>query len=109
MAASIEWAVWAHLDSETNLELILLKGHLLLEVTIGCVLARNNVADYESYSFYRKIIALTKIEFRDTSKQDFIVSSLIEINRLRNRLAQEFHFDMESGNLNYGLRKFCKI
>ncbi len=25
-----EWAVFGHLDRETNLELILLKGHLLL-------------------------------------------------------------------------------
>jgi hypothetical protein len=28
----LEWAVWANLDEHKNAELLLLKGHLILEV-----------------------------------------------------------------------------
>jgi len=31
----MEWAVWAHLDSQKNIELVLLKGHMMLEVMVN--------------------------------------------------------------------------
>ena len=54
----VEWAVWGHLDSKTDLELLLLKGHLLLEVILDTTLERNNIKDYNNYSFYRKLILI---------------------------------------------------
>ena len=54
----IEWAVWGHLGTQTDLELILLKGHLLLEPILEIVLKRNNFQDIENYSFYKKLLHL---------------------------------------------------
>jgi len=95
----VEWAVWGHLESQTNLELILLKGHLLLEIILETVLKRNNILDCENYSFHKKIIAIEKIIVKDNLKRDFITSSLKDINRLRNKIAHEFHFEIENGEL----------
>lgn len=104
-----EWAVWAHLDSETNLELILLKGHLLLEGILDTTLGRNGIEDYESCSFFRKIRAFNKIGFEDVSKKEFIASALVEINRLRNKLAHEFHFEVKNGELQLWSSKILEI
>jgi len=93
----VEWAVWGHLDSKTDLELILLKGHLLIETILETVLKRNNILDCENYSFYRKITVLESFEVVNKLKMDFIIASLRDINRLRNKVAHEFHFDIENG------------
>lgn len=93
----IEWAVWGHLDSEKNLELILLKGHLLLEIILEGVLRRSNVTEFENYSFHRKIIAFEQIATNNGAEKDFIVLSLKSINRIRNKIAHEFYFDIENG------------
>jgi len=93
----VEWAVWGNLDKETDLQLILLKGHLLLEYILDTALKRNNILDYKNYSFYRKILTLEKIDFRDNVKKNFIISSLQSINKLRNKVAHEFIFDIKNG------------
>jgi hypothetical protein len=95
----IEWAVWGQLNSKSDLELILLKGHLLLEIVVGIVLKRNDIANYKDYSFYRKIIEFEKIEVKDSTKKKLIICSLKDINKLRNRIAHEFNFDIEDGKL----------
>ncbi len=95
-----EWAIWANLNSKRDLELILLKGHLLLEIIMNTALKRNNIIDFEDdYSFYRKIMLLDKIELEDQIKKDFIISSLKQINKLRNKLAHNFNFDIKNGEL----------
>tara|TARA_A100000171_G_scaffold51440_1_gene65742 strand:+ start:868 stop:1299 length:432 start_codon:yes stop_codon:yes gene_type:complete len=94
-----EWAVWGHLNSKTDLELILLKGHLLLEAMIGTALVRNNIHDSNDFSFYRKVKALESIGFQDNAKKDFIIHSLTNLNKLRNKLAHDFHFDITNGEL----------
>ncbi len=93
----IEWAVFCHLDQKTDLELILLKGHLLLETILETVLRRNKVTKLDNYSFNRKITALEKIDSEDLSTKGFIILSLREINRLRNKVAHEFNFDIANG------------
>jgi hypothetical protein len=93
----VEWAVFGHLDKKSDLELILLKGHLLLETILETVLKRNNVTNLDHYSFHRKIIALENIETKNLSTNEFIILSLKEINRLRNKVAHEFHFDIANG------------
>lgn len=90
----VEWAVWCHLDSITDLELILLKGHLILDTILESVLKRNNFPDCENYSFYRKIIALETFEIENKFQKDLIISSLRDINKMRNNVAHEFHFDV---------------
>jgi len=95
----IEWAVFGHLDQKTDLELILLKGHLLLETILEVVLRRNDIPDIDDYSFYRKIIALETIKVENEFKKEFIILSLKEINRLRNKVAHEFYFDIANGEL----------
>jgi hypothetical protein len=57
------------LDSKTDLELLLLKGHLLIEIILDTTLSRNNVLDYKNYSFHRKIIAIENIEFEDKTRK----------------------------------------
>jgi hypothetical protein len=94
-----EWAVWGHLESERNLELILLKGHLLLEFTLESFLRHNKIDDCEDYSFYRKISCFENFDITDKPKQTFIINSLKVINILRNKLAHEFLFDLTSGEL----------
>lgn len=94
----IEWAVWGQLDSEKNLELILLKGHLLLEIVLDEILARKDIQT-KDFSFHRKIIAFEKISFKNREKKEFIISSLRKLNNLRNRLAHEFNFDVKNGEL----------
>lgn len=92
-----EWAVWAHLDSTVDLEKILLKGHLLLEIILDTTLARNAIQGLDNYSFYRKILALEKIDFDNSLQKDLIVTSLKEINQLRNIFAHEFNFEIKDG------------
>ena len=93
----VEWAVFGHLDRKTDLELILLKGHLIIETILETVLKRNNITNVDNYSFHRKVLALESIDVEDVLKKEFIISSLREINRLRNKVAHEFHFDIANG------------
>ncbi len=95
----VEWAVWGHLDSKTDLELILLKGHLLLEKVLDILLERNNIKNYENFSFYRKISVLNKINFDNNKNKKIVISSLTELNKLRNKLAHELLFDIRNGEL----------
>ena len=93
----VEWAVWGHLDSKVDLELLLLKGHLILEIIIQTVLKRNDITECEDYSFNRKIIAFEKIDFLDIDKKLFLISCLKDINKLRNKIAHDFYFKIEDG------------
>lgn len=93
----VEWAVWGHLDSKTDLELILLKGHLLIEMVIDTTLGRSSIDNYKNYSFYKKISVLENIDFKENHKKKLIISSLKVLNNLRNKLAHEFQFDINNG------------
>lgn len=93
----VEWAVFCHLDQKTDLELILLKGHLLIEAILETVIKRNCKINLENHSFHRKLLILDKIEFPNTTKKGCIVSSLRTLNKLRNKIAHEFLFDISNG------------
>lgn len=95
----VEWAVFGHVESKKDLELMLLKGHLLLETVLETFLNRNNIPGIENYSFYRKITAFSSLKVNDEPKQGFIVSSLTKINTLRNQMAHEFQFNILNGEL----------
>ncbi len=93
----VEWAVWGHLDSKTDLESILLKGHLILESMLDLTLERSGISGYTNFSFYRKVVAIETLAVRDQSKRQIVVYSLKEINKLRNKVAHEIHFKLENG------------
>lgn len=101
LAQLIEWAIWVNLDKLTDLELILLKGHLCLEVIIDDVLSENKINNYKDLSFYKKIKELSSIEIKCEPKRDNLSVSqkLFELNKIRNRLAHEFQFDINDGEL----------
>jgi len=92
----IEWLVWGSLEPKTDLELILLKGHLLLEKVIETVLNRYGIREIENYSFYKKIIELKKVVPHEIKNKDLIIESLIILNRLRNKLAHELDYEVEN-------------
>jgi len=93
----IEWAIWARLSSKKDLELILLKGHLFLEVVLDTILEMNDIKDTQNFSFHRKISSLRKIRIKNIKKQDLICSLLCDINQLRNKLAHEHGFEINNG------------
>jgi len=94
-----EWAVWGHLESKKDIEMILLKGHLLLETALEVLLKRNSVAVNNNYSFFRKInLFESQIETNKTIKSD-LVFFLRKINSLRNQLAHEFLVENLETNL----------
>lgn len=95
----VELAVWSHLDKKTDLEMILLKGHLLLEIVLDTALCRINIKDCENFSFYKKVDLLEKYHSDPDERGSFVFSSLKKINRLRNKLAHEVHFDIANGEL----------
>lgn len=102
-APIIEWAVWANLDKLNNPELILLKGHLLLDIILEAHLVRtistHDVAASD-LSFFRK---LTLLE-RDIKPGDRCSLAAIQyarhLNSLRNKLAHEYVSDNTIAELN---------
>lgn len=93
----VELAVWGHLDSKTDLELILLKGHLVIEQILEVKLNRCGIKNRKTFSFYSKILALEKLNFVQSEKKKIILDSLRKLNKLRNNLAHDFYFDLDNG------------
>ncbi|WP_144605611.1 hypothetical protein [Algoriphagus algorifonticola] len=94
----IEWGVWSNLDSLTEYSLILLYGHIFLEKVLELALDRLGVKDPENQSFNSKVIRLRNL-LKESSKKESIIQALTELNRLRNKLAHEFKFDIKNGEL----------
>ena len=91
-----EWAVGVHLDRIKNIELILLKGHLILEVAIDSAIHtfdKQNASKLNDLSFHRKLQILGCLQPYATPDLQKALGHLRTINILRNRLAHEFMFD----------------
>jgi hypothetical protein len=87
----IDWAVWSNLDRYRDTELILLKGHLLLEVMLSeCLRTRLLLTEQQikKLSFHEKLKALVAVTERNKSLTEALEFSK-QLNRLRNRLAHE--------------------
>ncbi len=95
----MEWAVWAHLDSRLDLETVLLIGHLLIENVMDVILERSNEKGYGDFSFHRKVFILENIKVSNEEKKTEIIKFLKNINKLRNKLAHEFQFEIKNGEL----------
>ncbi len=90
----LEWAVWATLDNYRHEELILLKGHLLLEVALFDALVGTGTLTpkaAKSMSFSQK---LNELETLAVQREALLepLNFARQLNRLRNKLAHEpFH------------------
>ena len=91
-----EWIVWASLEDKKDFETILLKGHLLIEITIDRVLLKSGIEKCEDYSFFRKVNILRNVK-ECSNKLELIIPFLERLNSLRNRLAHEALFDINNG------------
>ena len=91
-----EWVVWASLDNKKDFETILLKGHILIEITVDRVLSKSGIDEYKDYSFFRKVNLLRNLK-EDNGKLKLIIPFLERLNSLRNKLAHESLFDINNG------------
>lgn len=92
----MEWAVWAHLDSQKNVELVLLKGHLMLEVMVNAVLSshfKHGAASDLGLSFHKKVELLGHFQAKGDPEFDKIKQAIFQVNRIRNRLAHNWKFE----------------
>lgn len=100
----IEFAVWSHLDEIESFELILLKGHLLLECvvdnTLGTLIERGDIESL-NLGFYKKLELLALLH--RGRPEDFlrIRGHIVRLNKLRNQLAHQLMF--ENGKEELGL------
>ncbi|EJE4169214.1 hypothetical protein M3895_004649 [Vibrio parahaemolyticus] len=87
IVALFEYSTWNQLDKIKDQELIILKGHLILDLALTELYG-------EKISFYGKVNKLAKNE-------DYLVCSqlLLELNNIRNKLAHEFFFDIQKSGL----------
>jgi len=87
----IEWATWQDLDKYQSFELILLKGHLQIEMFLGvCLRSRAKLIESKIFnlSFHGKLLKLGAIDCTD-GKLSMLLEFARELNRMRNRLAHE--------------------
>ena len=91
----VEYVVWSRLDNHRSTELILLKGHLLVELFLNERI--NSISSgekmvAEEYSFFRKLKYLEKKVASEGEVQLAVLRLAGELNSLRNRLAHEVLF-----------------
>lgn len=94
-----EWAVWGHLSNKKELELIILKGHLMIESALEACLSTKAENGFEDFSFFKKIKIFQEIVFENVAKHDFIIECLNQLNIIRNELAHEALFDIGESNI----------
>lgn len=98
-----EGAVSIQLHRIKNIELILLKGHLMLEVAIDNAIRtidKHNTLKIKELSFHRKLQVLDSLKPYASPDLTKALEHLRNLNILRNRLAHEFMFD--GGNEDLG-------
>ena len=104
--AIVEWAVWANLREIKDVELLIVKGHLALDSVLSEVTKQN-------LSFFGKARTLEDQEgFQDVGYL------LLEINKIRNKLAHEIDFYSAEGDAENWAKevlskvdytKFCRL
>jgi hypothetical protein len=92
----VEFAVWSHLDQVENIELVLLKGHLLLESVIDSTLStlfQRGSPESLNLTFHRKLELLAMLHRGSESDFNLAKALIVRLNKLRNRLAHELMFE----------------
>jgi len=95
----MEWVVWANLDKKKDLELILLKGHLILEIFMDNLLNNGSKENYKKLSFFGKVKVLHKINGSETVNLEAIQTHLLSINKIRNQFAHEWEFKIHKSEI----------
>lgn len=93
-----EWATWASLDNVNDIELILLKGHLIIELVLEDILFNLKIEGVNKMSFFRKTTELEKV-IVESKKNKKIISALLLLNKMRNELAHEYGFKVSNSEL----------
>ncbi|OCH14596.1 hypothetical protein [Aliivibrio sp. 1S128] len=87
LVALLEYGTWCHLEQVKDHELILLKGHLILDIVLAELYG-------DKLSFYGKV---NKLAQNDDYR--IYAQMLLELNNMRNQLAHELSFDVEASGL----------
>lgn len=95
----MEWAVWANLDQNKDIELILLKGHLILEIFMDNLLENGSQENYKKLNFFGKVNKLNKITGSESVNFEPIKNHLLSINNIRNQFAHEWNFDIKESEI----------
>ena len=99
----LEWAVWANLDRHKDVELALLKGHLIIEVLVnGAIdkhLSKGQHISSLNLQFAKKIHLLYLLSKDSSPKAKDAHDLLLRLNAIRNKLAHDFEFEHEDSNL----------
>ncbi len=95
----MEWAVWANLDKKKDLELVLLKGHLILEIFMDNLLTNGSNENHKKLSFIGKVKALHKVNGSETVNLEVIKTHLLSINKIRNQFAHEWAFEIHESEI----------
>lgn len=90
-------ALKKHLRNTDDIELILLKGHLVLEQVINELLSAHITSEKRLNSlnlqFAKKVELLAALEHQNNYLINEYIPQLREINRIRNKLAHKLDFD----------------
>lgn len=92
----VQYAVWSNLDQVDNTELIILKGHLLLESVIDkslSFLVQRGDIEILNLSFYKKLQLLRLLHVCPDDQFSKAQNFVIQLNKIRNRLAHQIGFD----------------
>ncbi len=96
-----EWTVWANLDKKRDIELILLKGHLILEGFVESLLCNGNLEQFVSSSFFKKVSVLNHLQGCNLENVEIIKHYLFALNKIRNSFAHEWSFSISESGLEY--------
>lgn len=97
--ALYELAVWGYLVDKKEYELIILKGHVILDFVLTDFLSEFENNKYTDMSFYKKLQIFKELTFENQFKHNFIIECLDQLNLIRNEIAHESLFDLEKSNI----------
>lgn len=95
----MEWTVWVNLDKKKDLELILLRGHLILEAFMDNLFKNGSQEKYKKLNFFGKVNLLNKVTGSDLVDIESIKTHLLSINNIRNKFAHEWSFNIHESEI----------
>jgi hypothetical protein len=95
IAELLELSVWSSLNQNIDLELLLLRGHLIIDTILEATLTEIMNEDFSDFSFYRKILFLETQKSFKQKQVELVIKSLFIINKMRNQMAHEYNFDID--------------
>jgi hypothetical protein len=87
--------LFSELDNITDLELLILKGHILVEYSLNKFIneVNNGGVDIDKINFtFHKKITIAEI-LGLFNKKDFLKQSIVDINKLRNQIAHTLTYE----------------